>query len=298
MPDTSLKYTVKIADFIVKIKATDQTEVFIESSYSSFLVKNEGSSVSDILISAEQLIPDYLKSNKDLIFLAKYNEQNFWSIHKQDDNYKIIVYSQTVPDQIQQIAVVDSLFKEWTIYMEPFIGEHNQVGHWPLLYPMGPLVMYYLTISNDAIMIHASGAFDGEKGRVFSGFSGVGKSTMAKIWKNNGSSIINDDRLIIRKIGGRYIMYNTPMPYRDDAKNCSLNAIYLLRHASSNSVEKLLGVKAVSGVLTNCIQQGYNRKFLEHHLKFLTELTNTISVFSIGVVPNKDIIDFIKKNEN
>ena len=81
----------------------------------------------------------------------------------------------------------------------------------PLKYPLGPIIMHYMTLKADAVMMHASCAFDGVKARIFSGFSGAGKSTMSKIWSEARNQIINDDRLIIRKQGDDYVVYNTPM---------------------------------------------------------------------------------------
>jgi len=47
-------------------------------------------------------------------------------------------------------------------------------------------------------MIHASGVNNAGHGYIFSGVSGKGKSTMAKLWDNSGARVIHDDRLILR----------------------------------------------------------------------------------------------------
>ena len=59
------------------------------------------------------------------------------------------------------------------------------------------------------------------------GPSGVGKSTMAKIWHDEGALVIDDDRLIIRKMGDRFYIYNTPMFYVDKPKLVTIESCIL-----------------------------------------------------------------------
>ena len=146
-------------------------------------------------------------------------------------------------------------------------------------------------------MIHASGVSESGTGRIFSGFSGVGKSTMAKLWEKEGSLLINDDRLIIRQRGDDFYIHNTPMPYRDIPKVSRLDAIYLPYHAPANKMEPLSLLKAVSKVMAYCIIHGYNKEHLEHHLAFLTRLCSKLPVSLLGVVPDRQVIPFIKAGE-
>ena len=38
---------------------------------------------------------------------------------------------------------------------------------------------------------------------------------MAMLWKGAGAKVVHDDRLVIRKVGKEYFMYNTPV-YDDE----------------------------------------------------------------------------------
>lgn len=289
-------YFLSIADFKITIEADLNVSLFIEPGYFPFLspAKNQN---PNIIIHAISGIPkDLLVSDKP-IYSAIQNKQPLWNISRVGEKYKFTVFNQENSQKIQQLAIVDAQFKNWNIYMEPIIGKESKSGICPLLYPMGPLIMYYLTVNHDAIMLHASGIFDGDKGRIFSGFSGTGKTTMANIWKSKGSLLINDDRLIIRKKGSNYFIYNTPMFYTDEPKHAPLDTIYLLSHSPENTVRKLSGVKAVSRLMAYCIQHGYARNILENHTAFLSELINHIPVHELGFVPNTTVIDFIKTNE-
>jgi hypothetical protein len=157
--------------------------------------------------------------------------------------------------------------------------------------------MHYLTVKSDAVMIHASCVFDGKKGRIFTGFSGNGKSTISKIWADAGNLIINDDRIIIRKSDGRYYAYNTPMYYSDISKKAPLDAIYLISHCPENRMKKISGALAVSKVLAFCIQNNFEQKLIQNHLNFLSELSAHVSVYELGFVPDASVVKFIVDNE-
>lgn len=146
-------------------------------------------------------------------------------------------------------------------------------------------------------MIHASGVWDGETGRIFSGFSGVGKSTMAKIWEEEGAHIVNDDRLIVREVNGEYFMYNTPMPYADLNKQAQVSKFYFPFHAKKNSAEKLSGAQGLTQLMAFCFQHNYDKKYTEHLITQLERITQHASTYKLGVVPTPSIIDFIRSLE-
>ena len=148
------------------------------------------------------------------------------------------------------------------------------------------------------LLIHASGLTDGHKGRIFAGFSGVGKSTMASIWQRNGADVINDDRLLIKKEKyGSWRMYNTPMYYQASPKSAALQHIYFPFHSPANTIENLTGAKAIAQLLAFTIHHGYDAQHLLHHSHTAEQLLQSISAAKLGVVPTDAIIDFIKSHE-
>ena len=277
-----------VADFKIKIQSEDVADIIFEEGYAPFFV-SDYSGKPDVTINAIKGIPKDLLVKDNLLFEAKNQQLDFFSIYQQGTSYKLIIYDQQNINTVQQVAVLNNELNEWKIYCNQ--DDNNKIN--PLLYPLGPLVLYYLTVKFDAIMLHASGVFDGTQGRLFSGFSGVGKSTMAGLWQKAGSKIINDDRLIIRKNNNGYTMHNTPMFYVDIPKEAPLHSIYLVHHSAENTIKKLNGAIAVSRIMAHCIQHGYNNNFIQHHLEFLSQLCNNISVYDVGFKPDISIVDFI-----
>ena len=283
---------ISVAGFTIKL-ISQSADISLEEGYTPFVLpKYKGK--ADILINAIPGIPEELLQRAELLFEGSNELQKFFSVYKFGQSYKIIVYNQQNINSVQQVAVVSDDFSEWKVYSN-LLNDSNAVC--PLQYPLGPLVLYYLTVKYDAIMIHASGCFDGQKGRIFSGFSGVGKSTMSRLWQQSNCVIVNDDRLIIRKESDGYVMHNTPMFYADMPKKAPLNSINLIRHSPENTIKKLSGATAVSRVMVNCIQHGYNKEAIGHHLTFLSQLCGQVSVYEVGFKPDISIVDFIKANE-
>jgi hypothetical protein len=281
---------ITIADFSINLPS--ESPISLEEGYLPFI--NEDNRDADVTIYCSSGIPSTPFENTDkLVFEAKNESQRFYSIFRSGSQLRFIIYNQQLKDTIQQVALLDESYSAWKVYSDPDCDGTLS----PLKYPLGPIIMHYLTVKSDAVIIHASCIFDGVKGRIFTGFSGAGKSTMSKLWAAAGNLIINDDRIIIRKRGAAYSAYNTPMYYNDIPKKTSLDAIYLISHSPENRMRKLTGATAVSRVLAFCIQNNYTGYFIQNQLAFLSELCAHIPVYELGFVPDTTIVDYITANE-
>jgi hypothetical protein len=157
--------------------------------------------------------------------------------------------------------------------------------------------MHYITLKTNAVMMHASCAYDGKKARLFTGFSGAGKSTMSMLWSKAGRQIINDDRLIVRKQDGVFFVYNTPMYYKDIPKKAPLSSIFLISHSPENRIKKLSGAMSITRVMAFSIQNNFDRRFIESRLDLFTELCSLVGVYELGFVPDESVVNFVLDNE-
>jgi len=286
---------LRIADFVIQIENHSELPLVIEGGYEPFITTEKISRWNAVVRSHAGIAPELLEP-ADQIYGATQGDSTLWTISRWRDGFRFLINDPNDTSKLQQVALLHADLSTWDVYTEP-VEEDGHFGLCPLLYPMGPLVLYYLTVANEAIMIHASGIHDGKMGRIFSGFSGVGKSTSAEIWGKAGSKVINDDRLIIRRTEHGYSIHNTPMFYADEPKQAELNAIYLPYHAPVNVAERLAGSQAVSRLMAYCIQHGYDRGYIEHHLSFLIEMLGSVPVSTLGFVPNADVIPYVRAFE-
>ncbi len=278
------EFKVAIADIVIRLFS--DSEIELEDGYVPFLV--DANAVVDIQAECFMGLPQLNFDSLKLLFEARNDDQRFYCIYDAPEGYCFVLYDQQLKDEVQQIAFLNAEFDYWKIY------SRNAMA---LKYPMGPIMMHYLTLYTDAVLMHASCAFDGEKARMFSGFSGAGKSTISGIWAREGAQIINDDRLVIRKKEGAFWVYNTPMYYVDSSKKAVLNAIYLIKHSPVNVMKNLSGALAVSRVMAFCIQNNFDRSFIDRRLQFFSELCGATPVAELGFVPDKEVVAFIKEHE-
>jgi len=146
--------------------------------------------------------------------------------------------------------------------------------------------------------VHACGIVHGGKGFLFAGESGAGKSTLAGWWNGEtNTEILSDDRIIVRKQGGKFWMYGTP--WHGDARIGSprrirLNRIFFLRHGRDNSVRAVATATAVMQLLKCSFPPFWDASGMEFTMDFFGELAATVACHEFDFTPDKRAIDSIK----
>ncbi|MDR2927582.1 MAG: hypothetical protein LBV41_05195 [Cytophagaceae bacterium] len=165
----------------------------------------------------------------------------------------------------------------------------------PLLHPLGSLLMIYLANYSGGFLIHASGVSDNGNGYLFTGVSGIGKSTMAKLWDEDGVVIINDDRLWIQAVNGIWTMFSTPMMhYSQKPLMAPLSKIFLLSQMPENSVSQISGAKGAVLLMTNCIQHLFDKKITASYVDTIFDITAKVPVYNLGFKPDRQIVEMIR----
>ncbi len=284
----------KVAECAIRVHSEHEFE--LEEGYLPFMVESEAGQAAnlqpEVNIEVIPVMPDNFLSGKQLLFDAENEQQKFYSIYQLNEGLGFAIYDQKTRNSIQQLALLNNDFTNWTVYYDAKGGEVL-----PLSYPFGPIMLHYLTLKIDAVMMHASCAYDGKTGRMFTGFSGVGKSTISKLWALEGSRIVNDDRLIIRRFNNEYRVYNTPMYYQDIPKVAPLGGIYLIRHFPENTINQVSGATAVSKVMAYSIQNNFDRRYVAQRLAFFSELVSRVPVYELGFVPDVSVVHYILEQE-
>jgi hypothetical protein len=293
------KYNLNIAGYIISFESSGSGLDLVPSS--RFLRNITNDTGSDLLIkvhsdqfelpkSAERVF--YAPLVEEINGILVKNCDNFWSVYKfRSDLYikTIFPHSKKGKEGILRFSLTS---REWDL----FIKRGGRTTD-PLEYPLDGLILYYLTVIYGDIMIHASGINQSGHGYLFSGVSGKGKSTMAKLWDAAGKKVIHDDRLIIRKISGAYNMYNTPVYNNDEPLVSPLNKIFLIDHGIEHKLTPVKGATAVSLILANCIQHSWNKEIIAGIMGSLSVLCTHIPVFKLSFRPDRSIIDFLLENE-
>lgn len=216
------------------------------------------------------------------------NSDNFWSIYRRRSDIfikTIFPHSGTKKNATLKFSLTA---RKWDLYIDK-AGKDSD----PLEYPLDGLILYYLTVMHGDIMIHASGVNHSGYGYIFSGVSGKGKTTLAKLWDVAGGNVIHDDRLIIRNIAGTYKMFNTPVYNNDAPSESSLTRIYIIEHGTENRLVPVKGATAISLVMANCIQHNWSPEIIARLMGTISIMCGSIPVFKLFFKADKSIIDFI-----
>ena len=288
-------YNLNIAGYNIRFEAADSGPELIPSK--RFLRNICNDSGSDILINVLSG-PFNLPADAERVFHAPLveeingkrikNSDNFWSVYKHRSDIFIKTIFPHSGSKKKAILKFSLTARKWDLYIDGAGYETD-----PLEYPLDGLILYYLTVMHGDIMIHASGVNHSGHGYIFSGVSGKGKTTLAKLWDGAGRKVIHDDRLIIRNIAGTYKMFNTPVYDNDDPADSPLTRIYIIEHGSENRIVPVKGAAAVSLVMANCIQHNWNPEIIARLMGSVSIMCGIIPIVNLFFRPDRSIIDFI-----
>lgn len=292
-------YNLNIAGYNIRFEAVDDASKLVPSARFLRNICNENG--SDVLIrvhSGKYNLPPGTEKVLSAPYVEEINgvriknEDEFWNVYKHHNDLYISTIFPLSSDNKRATLKFSLTDMEWELWIE---GADKETD--PLEYPLDGLILYYLTVIHGDIMIHASGINYAGHGYIFSGVSGKGKTTMAKLWSNSGARIIHDDRLILRKTLSGYRMFNTPVYDNDDPHDSPLYKIFIIEHGVSNRLVQVKGAAAVSRVMANCIQHNWDSNIISQIMGSVSIMCITVPVVRLYFKPDKSVIDYILENE-
>ncbi len=293
------KYNLNIAGYNIGFEASANGPELKPSA--RFLRNINRNSASDILIRVHSE-PFNLPKGAERVFRAPYieeingiqfnNETNFWSVWKYHSELYIWTIFPLSVSEKNAVLKFSLTSMEWDLWIYG-----TQYDTDPFEYPLDGLILYYLTVINGDIMIHASGVNNSGHGYIFSGVSGKGKSTMAKLWDAAGAKVIHDDRLILRNTRAGYRMFNTPVYNNDEPRESTFNKIFIIEHGLENNLFPLKGANAVTQIMANCIQHNWGADIIARLLGSISIMCGTIPTSKLFFKPDRSVIDLILDNE-
>jgi uncharacterized protein (DUF779 family) len=288
-------YNLNIAGYNIRFESADNGPDLVPAE--RFLRNICNTIENDVIIKVRY--GTYMLPEKAVrVFHAPYVEEingipvhqkaNFWSIWKSDQELFIKSVFPLCNDDRRAVLKFSLNTREWDLWIDCDTKEVD-----PLEYPLDGLLLYYLTVIHGDILIHASGVNCNGSGYLFSGVSGKGKTTIARLWESCGAKVIHDDRLIIRKSGDGYRMYNTPVYNNDVPQESPLTKIFIIDHSADNRIVSVKGAVAVSLVMANCIQHNWGSEIITKLLSSVTSLCETVPVLKLYFKPEKSVADYI-----
>ena len=172
-----------------------------------------------------------------------------------------------------------------TIYVQENAGKHMAFGS-----RLGGIMNgEELLLRHNAIVLHSSLVSYGGKGILFSGPSGIGKSTQAELWRKNlGAEILNGDRAVIRLTQEGFRAGGSPWCgssgiYRQEY--IPVNAIVLLRQGKENRILPAEPKVAFREIYSQCIVHDWDKLFVDRICDLVQELVRQIPIYILSCVP-------------
>ena len=149
-------------------------------------------------------------------------------------------------------------------------------------------------LNNSALILHSSLVeLDGQT-VLFSGPSGVGKSTQASLWeKYLGADILNGDRCVIRKIDETFYGCGSPWAgtsgiYRKEM--APIKGIFILKQSKETKVRQIKA-EAFVKIYQQCIVNAWDEQFVERITDLIMDLLRNVPVYELACRPDKEAVD-------
>ena len=157
------------------------------------------------------------------------------------------------------------------------------------------MVFYALaTADKSTVLFHAAIVSHHNKGYMFLGPSGTGKSTHARLWLKyiGDTALVNDDNPVVR-IGddGQAVVYGSPWSgktpcYRN--VNCPLCGIVLLRQAPYNKIRRMNGIEAYVALMTSISGKRWDKSVADGLHQTENRLAMQVPVWHLECLPDDE----------
>jgi hypothetical protein len=223
-----------------------------------------------------------------------------WRLLKQGNRY---IYKCPVDDK-RQVMLVNKTFDSVKAYLLPNRNKGKVWNTAHVIYDfLQVLLINYFALRKQGVFTHSIGVKDLDgAGMLFNGQSGAGKSTTARLWhRHSKAMVLNDDRIIVRKVNGKFIMYGSPWhgEFSDylvsRIESAALKRIFFIHHAPENIAAQVSSKQAFNLLYSALFPTFWDRIFLENTAEFCEELVKTVPSCSLGFVNDKKVIGFVRK---
>ena len=181
---------------------------------------------------------------------------------------------------------------------EIIIDQNNKVipKTWQLFEVMNVVKIF---AQFNTLILHSSFISYKDKGIIFTGPSGIGKSTQADLWaKYQNSNIINGDRTLLKKSGGKWFGYG--FPYSGSSNHClnesnEIKFIVVLEQGDKNEIKKLSGIEKLKYVYSQIAINKWDKELNITIINLVEKLLSDVEVIKLSCLPNEESVEELKK---
>ena len=156
-----------------------------------------------------------------------------------------------------------------------------------------------ILMSKKRLCLHASCVDTTHGGLLFSGPSGIGKSTQSELWcRYRGARLINGDRPILSADKSGWRAWGSP--YAGSSRchvneNCPVRAVIMLEQADHCSIARLSLSEAFRAVWSGLTVYSWDKRFVEEAVNLTMALTADIPVYRFACTPDENAVDVLEQ---
>lgn len=156
-----------------------------------------------------------------------------------------------------------------------------------------------ILMSRDRLILHASLIETPLGGILFSGVSGVGKSTQADLWhETEGSLILNGDRPILTNVSGQWKAYGSPFAGSSQYyvnRGVPIWAVIMLEQGSECRIRRIGGAEAFCSLFAETTLNDWNMRYVNRACDLLEDLIRHVPIYHYQCTPDENAVRVLKK---
>lgn len=156
-----------------------------------------------------------------------------------------------------------------------------------------------LLIRNKKIVLHSCYVKTGQGALLFSGNSGIGKSTQGALWeKHMQASVINGDRAVLGKRNGKWYAYGFPFSGTSGIcynVTCPLIGIVFLKQEKENKICRISPLEAVKLLWTQFTVNQWDADFVEIALGLINQIATDVPIYELCCTPDERAVTCTRK---
>ena len=156
----------------------------------------------------------------------------------------------------------------------------------------------HIMLENSRIIFHGSCVIYEDKAVIFSGKSGIGKSTQADLWaKHENAEIINGDKIILMQKEDKLFAGSLPIAGTSGIcqnKIAQVKAIIFLEQSTENQICELSPAQKAGMLTSNCSYDLWQKNDIIKALDLSTAFFDKTEIYSYKCRADKSAVDYLK----
>jgi hypothetical protein len=220
-----------------------------------------------------------------------------WRVHQRWDGLLYEFRVSHLQPPVYKAVTIDAELREGRLHFPGVAGGPD----YALDFPLDELLFQHRLAREGALEVHACGIVWRGRALVLCGQSGAGKSTTARLWRRHtrGTSILSDDRIVLRPSGRGVRAWGTP--WHGDGGFASpesrpLAALFFLRQGRVSRTRPVPRAEAAARLLARGFPPPWDPVAMARALETSAAVTAAVPAFELAFRPDRSAVQAVKES--